>query len=268
MRAPAPAQKLKLVAFILLLSLAVTACDGSRMGAVSTGRLTPEEQGVTELLEWRVEFIVSRQRDIVTSLANYQRHHQAGNTAQAEAAAVTYFGAFDNLAKHLFRLTAPDGPPVLVPDTMKPLFQELVAFEQLRHSIRSLPLTDNERGTIRAAVDRIAAADQELAATWSARPLNFASMPFSSNVTLEVAGLPLKLDITNGEAKLKYTNSIGPFKTTFQGGFTSHSGIKTLIIQNRHHRRYFAIGGRPIEVYVPASLVRTAGSTMTIIATD
>lgn len=253
---------------MLMLSLVVTACDRSHMGAVPSGRMTPEEEGVTEYLKPRMAFIVSRQQDMANALENYRRQTQAGNAEQAGAASRAYFAALDKLGQYLIGLRPPDGPALLVPETMRPLLQELIAFESLKRSVGSLPLTDDQRGRIAAAANRVAAADLQLARLWNSRPFDFSSMPFSSNVTLELAGLPLKLDITNGEAKLKYSNSFGPLKTTFQGGFTSHSGIKTLIIQNRQHRRFFAIGGRPIDVYVPASRVRTAGSTMTIMALD
>jgi hypothetical protein len=117
-------------------------------------------------------------------------------------------------------------------------------------------------------VDRLAEEDRALAAIWNARPFDFSARPFSSTVSLGVTGIPLTLDITNGQVRLKHSVNFGPLTATYTGSFGSNSGIRTLIIQNRQHRRYFAVGGRPIEVYVPRSRVTTEGSSMIIAALD
>jgi hypothetical protein len=271
---PAHSTIRKLKVFLpIVLSLTLVGCfDSSRTSEVLTNRLTPEEEAITELLKPKIDFVVTRQSEASGALSDFRTlsaDTKTNNTLAIDDASRRYFVAFNRLGEHLIQLGQNEpGPPILVPQTMQPLSDALAAYEGLRHTIRSIPLTDDDRRRMALAIDRVADADRALAAIWNARPLDFGSQPFSSTVTLEVTGLPLQLDITNGQVKVKYPLTIGPFKVTYLGSVGSNSGIRTLIIQNRLGRRYFAIGGKPIEVIVPRSRVTTEGSTMTIAALD
>jgi hypothetical protein len=252
----------------LTMSLAAIGCgDLSRIGQVSTNRMSPEEEAVAELLKPNVNFTVTRQAEAATALSQYRRYTAEGNKPAADDASRRYFAAFNRLGNFLTGMRDLGGPPLLIPDAMGPLNNALFGFESLRTTVR-MPLTDDDRHRIAVAIDRLAEADRALAAVWNARPVDYSAQPFSSTVTLGLAGIPLQLDVTTGQVKLKHTLYFGPVTATYTGGPGSSSGIRTLVIRNRHYRRHFAVGGKPIEVLVPRSRITTAGQTMTIEAIE
>lgn len=240
----------------------------SQSAAVMSAKLTPEEQGASEFLKPRIDFIVSKHAIIEESTRKYNEYKAQSNSTLADSESKRFFGAHQELGNFLQNLKANQAqqPTLMVPTTMSEILGEIRAFEGLRFTIASANLTDQDRASIKAGADRVVAADLRLAALWNARTGDYSATHFSNSLTIEYPGFPVKLDFVSGEVKVKYAGSLGPFKLTAQSGPSSRSGIKTLIVQNQASRRYFAVGGRPIHVHVPESLVTTNGDTMTITA--
>jgi len=258
--------KRSIVILVALITLLVGCSDSSKSFSTRAAKLTPEEQGVTELLKPRVDYIIGQYGKIVESRAKYHEYKSKGKDSLAERRSKRYFAAFLKLAKYIDRNSYANERQLIVPGEMLPLVNALFALEGLWSSIDSNNLSDKHRELIEEKAKDVVNEDRKLHALWKVRKADYAHTNFSQNLTLEYGAIPFRIDFINNEIKVKYTGNIGPFRLGAATGPSSRSGIKTLILQNGKHRRYFAVGGKPIQVHVPESVLTTNGSVMTITA--
>jgi hypothetical protein len=223
-----------------------------------------------------VDFIVANHAIVVESVQRYSVAKQAADAApteqqknnyeaQAEQASRKYFAAIQRLADHMTQPVTP-GPQLICPESMRGLIEAYRKFRRLGAQVDPNNLTDQDRDLIVIGARDVVEADQALAVTWNSRPPDYSSQNYSTNLSVEFGGIPFKFDMLNGEIKVSYSHQIGPIKLSGAAGPTSRGGIKTLILQNDQYRRYFAVGGKPIRLEVPESVLTTDGDIMTITA--
>ncbi len=254
------------VFLVILVTLLFGCSDSSKSFSTRALKLTPEEQGIAELLKRRVDYIIGQYGKIVEARNEYHEYKSKGKESFAERRSKRYFAAFQKLANYIDKNAYANERQLIVPGEMLSLVNALFAFEGLWSSIDSNNLSDKHRELIEEKAKNIVSEDSKLHAQWKTRKADYTHANFSRNLTLEYGAIPFRIDFINNEVKIKYTGNIGPFKLGAGFGPSSRSGIKTLILQNGKHRRYFAVGGKPIQVHVPESVLTTNGSIMTITA--
>lgn len=172
------------------------------------------------------------------------------------------------LIKAVHEAQAKGIPQLLYPDSMGPLQNSLHGFirlyRQLELSQRSGGFTVQDLQDVEERLAAIRAADFALAREWQRRAPSEDGRTLKTTTHVEFAGLPLAVDISSGDVKLKWSNSFGPIKWTVAGGAGTSEGIKTLIVRSGNTQRVYAVAGRKIFLHIPQSTLQTDGDRMVI----
>ena len=159
-------------------------------------------------------------------------------------------------------------PRLLYPDSMATLRDAahdfIGLYRPLALSRRSGGFTAQDLQAVEARLAAIRAADFALARELHRRAPSDDGRTLKTTTHVEFAGLPLAVDISSGDVKLKWSNGFGPIKWTVAGGTGGSEGIKTLILRSGNTQRVYAVAGRKIFLHIPQSTLQTEGDRMVI----
>lgn len=278
----------------LVMFLVLSSCDASsQLGS----RLSPSELGTYEYMKPYLDKIVaSRKAAMQHSQAWDRAEEQISNAEKAYEAATAdgkerhsramaaghrllqrskkgYWAHMGALTKST-EDTAYTSRTLVYPSSMAELmgayrdFTLMGAyrdFTRLRGEIDAESMPGEDQRRLLRLSNQVVQARSTLVAKWMKRKPDYSHLEGSSNLNIQIAGVPIKLDIIDGEFKLSWSGSIGPLKTTFDTG-GARGSIRTLIVQDGERRQVFAVGGRPLRIELPESILETRGSVMTITA--
>lgn len=249
------------------LTLSLAGCEEqSKSAAVASVKLNPEEEGNLQLLKPYIDRVVGDYAKANIAQQRYNTYKQENDQQAADLEATKYNQALDRLKTTLLNLQpAPPGPQLQVAPSLAEVMNSVIRFEALRHNLRAGPVTQAEAQQLYALAGEVYFADKRLAEELSSRASDYSGVVASNNFTAEIGFM--KVDFAKGEVKIKHSWKTGPVKWSAGTG-PGRGGIRTLIVQDATTRRVFAVGGKPIEVYVQESVIRTDGSVMTVTAVE
>lgn len=260
------------IVIILFLCFTLSGCyeKYSKSASINYTKLSPEEQGVMNLIGPAIGYIVHNVEVAEESLEiwNELDEKEGGiNKFRASYNRNMFFNSCKKLAK-ILDYPVPKGQILLVPKSLDDVLLSLRKFLSLKGRINIDNPDLEDRNLLREYAFNVLKADKRLANMWRNRQINYENQNFSHDLTVEAVGLPFKINITKGLIKLTHSYSYGPIKFTASTGSSSDQGVKTLIIQNSKYKRYYAIGTRNLELRIPASILKVEGDVMTITAIE
>lgn len=265
---------MKKLNIVLLLALCFTlsGCYEKYSKAAKTHylKMSPEEQGVMNLIGPAIGYVVYNIETAEESLEIWNRlKDKEGfvNEFRANYNKNLFLSSCKNLAKVL-DYPIPQGQTLLVPESLDGVVRTMRSFLLLKGRINTKNPDVNDRDLLRDYAWEVRKADKRLASYWRGRSTNYANQKFSHNLTVEVDGLPFKVDFARGEVKVTHTRRLGPLRFSASTGPSGGEGVRTLIIQNSRYKRIYAVGGRTLELRVPESNLRVQDDVMTLTAIE
>ena len=244
-----------------------------RFEPLKPSKMNPEELGVTRRFAPSIAQIKAPTLGAIKARGDYNYQKASGNDALASKAGEEFWKCVRQLHSFIVEsqkaFKKPGTIPTMFPDTMETLRHAyLTFFNRTSHlALRSADGLSSEDAELMIARGKsVVEAEMALAKEFSARDSRGSSAQSKTVFAIELAGLPLKLELhPETGIKLKLKKSFGPITVSATSGVSHHAGgITTLIVEDARHRRVFALSGQPLSVHVPESIITTEGSVMTV----
>ena len=254
-----------LILFILLPTDAGAFWTHSPSLRASKAKLSAEELGTLETIAKSLE-------GTQDSLRTINRYHRMANSAKSRGryeSASRYHRSANTILTHWRNGIWSGNPPrtfLVYPESMhgiRDAITDLVGCVRTKMP-SSGPLTTKQLNIILMDLRRLAAADQQFANTVASRRVNPDILKPKVSLTFELKPFPFKLEVLNGEFKIKQSFNFGPLSGDAGVSFGSRQGITTLVLVHGNYRRVYAVGGRRLSFDLPASYVDINGNTITI----